>query len=158
MKHAFLLSAAGFAVLASFGLAFGQTNLVQDRANFENADQVALGKIVYAENCAACHGDELQGQANWRQRKADGTLPAPPHDETGHTWHHADEQLFRITKGGVKPPLAPEGYKSDMPAFEAVLTDEEIWAVLSFIKSTWPAKVQAQQERINKAFRSQTIE
>jgi mono/diheme cytochrome c family protein len=97
----------------------------------------------------------LQGQPNWRQRKADGKLPAPPHDDTGHTWHHADQQLFRITKDGVKPPLAPEGYESDMPAFGDVIADEEIWEVLSFIKSTWAEKSRAYQERIDQAFRKQ---
>ncbi len=155
VKRAFLLSAAGLAVLSLIALAFGQNTTEQDRANSENADQVALGKVVYAQHCATCHGDKLQGQLNWRKRKPDGKLPAPPHDETGHTWHHADEQLFRITKGGLKPPLAPEGYESDMPSFGGVLADEEIWAVLSFIKSTWSPKEQTYQERIDKAYRSQ---
>ena len=41
----------------------------------------------YQEYCASCHGVNLEGQANWRSRNQDGTLPAPPHDETGHTWH-----------------------------------------------------------------------
>jgi mono/diheme cytochrome c family protein len=97
----------------------------------------------------------LQGQPNWRERKADGRLPAPPHDDTGHTWHHSDEQLFRITKLGMTPPIAPEGYDSDMPAFGDTLKDEEIWAVLSFIKSTWSVESRVSQERIDQAFRNQ---
>ena len=59
---------------------------------------VALGQQIYAEQCAACHGDNLEGQANWQSRHEDGRLPAPPHDETGHTWHHADELLFGLAK------------------------------------------------------------
>ena len=111
------------------------------QANPDAPDQVSLGKTVYADNCASCHGASLEGQADWRIRKSDGRLPAPPHDETGHTWHHPDEQLFRITKLGLKPPLAPDGYESDMPAFEGTLTDEQIWAALAFIKSTWPEHI-----------------
>ena len=111
------------------------------QANPDGPDQVSLGKTVYAGSCASCHGAKLEGQAEWRIRKSDGRLPAPPHDETGHTWHHPDEQLFRITKLGLKPPLAPDGYESDMPSFEATLTDEQIWAALAFIKSTWPKHI-----------------
>ena len=35
-----------------------------------------LGRVVYAENCASCHGVALEGQVNWRQRGADGCLRA----------------------------------------------------------------------------------
>ena len=56
----------------------------------------------YQEYCASCHGVNLEGQSNWRSRNEDGTLPAPPHDETGHTWHHETEMLFEYTKRSVK--------------------------------------------------------
>ena len=120
-------------------------------ADPNNPEQVELGKSVYAANCASCHGVRLEGQPDWRRRKPDGRLPAPPHDETGHTWHHADDQLFSMTKNGMKPPLAPEGYESDMPAFDDALSDEEIWAALAFIKSTWPIMARKTQNRINRA-------
>tara|TARA_R110000787_G_scaffold208722_1_gene318716 strand:- start:256 stop:774 length:519 start_codon:yes stop_codon:yes gene_type:complete len=121
-----------------------------------DARLVALGLEVYRQNCASCHGAKLEGQPDWRTRKADGKLPAPPHDETGHTWHHADDQLFRLTKNGVKPPLAPDGYRSDMPAFDGVLTDEEIRAALAYIKSSWPDRARARQQRIDDAVRRQS--
>ena len=111
--------------------------------------QVAMGGRVYAEHCAACHGADLEGQQDWRIRRPDGRLPAPPHDETGHTWHHPDDHLFRITRDGMKPPLAPEGYESDMPAFHGKLSDDEIRAALAFIKSRWPPDIRARQESIN---------
>lgn len=119
-------------------------------ADPDDLEMVELGRSVYAAECAACHGAKLEGQPNWRVRKQDGRLPAPPHDESGHTWHHADDILFRITKIGVKPPLAPEGYKSDMPGFADVLSDEEIWASLAFIKSAWPKKALEAQNRISR--------
>jgi S-disulfanyl-L-cysteine oxidoreductase SoxD len=108
------------------------------------------GKRVYEAHCAACHGARLEGQPNWRLRDASGRLPAPPHDATGHTWHHPDEVLFRITKFGVAKAANLKDYDSAMPAYEKVLTDEEIVAVLSFIKAHWPPAVRAKQDEVNK--------
>ena len=110
------------------------------RADPRDAAKVALGYKVYEQHCAACHGAKLEGQPEWRRRLANGRLPAPPHDESGHTWHHADSVLFGITKRGLVPPYAPADYESDMPAFDGKLTDEEIWVVLAFIKSHWKSR------------------
>ena len=121
-------------------------------ANFalkhKDAAVVSLGKQVYAQNCALCHGVALEGQANWQQRDADGYLPAPPHDETGHTWHHPDSYLFLLTKYGIEEMIG-KPYPNNMPAYEEKLTDEEILAVLSYIKSTWPGRIQRQHDQIN---------
>jgi mono/diheme cytochrome c family protein len=118
------------------------------RTEPNNAEQVALGQTVYARHCASCHGANLEGQPNWRQRLPTGNYPAPPHNETGHTWHHPDRYLFETTKYGWQR-FAPPGYQSTMQAFEGVLGDAEIWAVLAFIKSRWPASIRAHQEREN---------
>lgn len=108
-------------------------------ADPDNSRLVALGRAVYEANCAYCHGKRLEGQEDWQIRKPNGRLPAPPHDASGHTWHHPDANLFGIVKNGIQV-YAPPGYESDMPAFGAALNDEQIWAVLAFIKSTWPEK------------------
>lgn len=105
-----------------------------------SAQTLALGGNLYAQHCASCHGASLEGQPNWRSRLPNGRMPAPPHDESGHTWHHPDEVLFGITKHGVVPPYAPPGYQSDMPGFGGKLTDEEIRAVLAYIASHWKSK------------------
>jgi mono/diheme cytochrome c family protein len=110
-------------------------------ANPADPAQVALGRTVYTEHCASCHGAKLEGQPNWREAKPDGRFPAPPHDGSGHTWHHPQDMLFKITKHGIQA-LAPPGHQSDMPAYEGMLTDEQIWAVLAFIASTWPEDIQ----------------
>lgn len=110
------------------------------RANPRDVSKVSAGGKLYAQHCASCHGAKLEGQPNWRQRLPNGRLPAPPHDESGHTWHHPDSVLFEITKRGLVPPYAPKGYESDMPAFGEKLTDEEIWAVLAHIKSHWTSR------------------
>lgn len=121
-------------------------------ADHTNPEQVAQGRQIYQQYCASCHGAELEGQPNWQSRKPSGALPAPPHDETGHTWHHPDEVLFQITKFGMKP-FAPPGWVSEMPAFEGVLSDEQIWAVLAYIKSQWPEKMREYQQQRNEAAR-----
>lgn len=154
-KFLALLTLVGVGVLYSPARMIWGAEMMLNRADPADARLVALGATVYTQHCAACHGDKLQGQPNWRERKPNGRLPAPPHDETGHTWHHPDAFLFLITKNGLRPPLAPKGYESDMPAYDETLNDREIWAVLSFIMSTWPPEQEAYQEKIDDAFRNQ---
>jgi mono/diheme cytochrome c family protein len=116
---------------------------------------LALGQKLYAQHCASCHGAKLEGQPNWQKRLPSGKMPAPPHDESGHTWHHTDEVLFAITKHGLVPPYAPPGYPSDMPAFAGTLSDHEIRAVLAYIESHWtdPELLKARAEIIRNARR-----
>ena len=151
--------AAGTAVLAVL-VALG--GYISWRAGISSADPAGLlrpddpalvtqGAAVYAQACAACHGNALQGEPDWQTANADGTLPAPPHDATGHTWHHADELLFRITKFGTQDALGLENYASNMPAFEGTLTDAEIIAALSFIKASWPEEIRSQHDRLNRS-------
>ena len=109
-------------------------------------DVVTQGADIYATACANCHGIDLEGQPNWRSRNADGRLPAPPHNASGHTWHHDATALFQLTKVGVAEMIGDPDYASDMPAFADTLTDAEIVAVLSFIKSTWPADIRARHD------------
>jgi mono/diheme cytochrome c family protein len=103
--------------------------------------QVALGGKLYMHHCAACHGAKLEGQPDWRKPLPNGRMPAPPHDDSGHTWHHTDRLLFEVTKDGLVPPNAPPGYESDMPAFAGKLSDDEIRAVLAYIASHWSDEV-----------------
>jgi mono/diheme cytochrome c family protein len=111
------------------------------RADPSDSAKVAVGAKVYSQHCSACHGAQLKGQPNWRKRLPSGRLPAPPHDDSGHTWHHPDHVLFGIIKKGLVPPYAPQGYASDMPKFAGTLPDDDIWAVLAYIKSRWPTTV-----------------
>ncbi|HEY1385024.1 MAG TPA: cytochrome c [Dongiaceae bacterium] len=111
---------------------------------------VARGKDVYGASCASCHGTNLEGQANWRERGPDGLLPAPPHDGSGHTWHHPDSVLFEITKFGVQK-FAGVDYKSAMPAFSQQLSDADIAAALSYIESTWPPELRERHDAINRS-------
>lgn len=104
-------------------------------------DLVERGATLYATYCAACHGRRGEGQPHWKIPNPDGTYPAPPHDGSGHTWHHGDGTLFRIVRDGGASLNLP-GFKSNMPAFGQTLSDDEIIAVLTYIKSLWPAHAQ----------------
>lgn len=108
---------------------------------------IARGERIYAEACAACHGANLEGAPDWRTPGPGGRYPAPPHDETGHTWHHGDDLLFRLVKEGTAAVVG-DGYESDMPGFGDVYSDAEIRDVLAYIKSTWPDQQRAVQEQI----------
>lgn len=141
---------AGILVLVSagvigFGLMMPDT---MNRIPYKDASYVSAGAEIYTAQCAACHGAQLEGQANWQDRDADGYLPAPPHDETGHTWHHPDKLLWQLTKYGVQS-VAGSDYVSRMPAFENALTDDQIWAVLAYIKSEWPDEIASRHTEIH---------
>lgn len=97
------------------------------------AAEIARGAELYAQHCAACHGAQLEGQPNWKTTLADGARPAPPHDASGHTWHHSDAVLRWITAQGGGAFSA----QSRMPAFGQTLSAAEVEAILTFIKSRW---------------------
>ena len=100
------------------------------------------GAELFAANCAACHGADGEGQPNWHLKKADGTLPAPPLNGDGHTWHHGDGLLYQIVSQGGKTLEDPRdtGFKSAMPEFGNRLSHEEIIEVLTYVKSLWGDK------------------
>ena len=101
------------------------------------------GEALYATYCAACHGADLEGAPDWQRPGPDGLLPAPPHDETGHTWHHGDQFLFDYVKLGGQQVLddLDVRFTSAMPAFDGILTDTEIEAILDFIRASWPERI-----------------
>lgn len=149
-----LIAVAVVAVVAALSAAIWYLNSPQRKAEhafITPADTalVARGKNIYAQHCASCHGANLEGQPEWRKRLPNGRLPAPPHDESGHTWHHADAVLIDIVQNSLVPGrTAPDGYQTDMPAYGKTLSDEDIVAVLAYIKSKWPAEALEMQKNV----------
>ena len=156
MNRRTLMAGTAVAVVAALAVWLFSGTDQADGALLRPADArlVALGSEIYAENCASCHGTDLKGQPNWRDPGADGLMPAPPHDETGHTWHHPDEILFAITKHGVAKAANLKDYKSAMPIYEGVLSDEEIIAALSWIKAQWPEEIRERHDAMNAQYRA----
>ena len=131
--------------------AFGALVLASAGAQGADSMEAGEGRALYVKHCAGCHGEALEGQPDWRRRLPSGRMPAPPHDASGHTWHHPDQVLFEITKHGPRA-LVGGGYESDMPGFEGVLSDPEIRAVLDYIKSTWPERQRTIQSERSRAY------
>ena len=101
-------------------------------------DRIERGAAVYAAHCSSCHGEKREGQLNWREKTADGTRPAAPAlNDSGNVWSYKDRQLFTIVKNGYVPPYTKPGRESDMPGFRDRLSDDEIHAVLDFIRASW---------------------
>ena len=148
-KHMLTGLAMCLAVVAGSVLASTGTDDVLTALAADDLPMVAQGDKIYQAHCATCHGVQLEGQPDWRQRDDAGFLPAPPHDASGHTWHHADDLLFEITKYGPGVIFADSDYRSHMPAYENILSDEDIVAVLSYIKNTWPDEERQWQEKVN---------
>lgn len=149
MRTTALVGTAAMVLLVTAGTLVSQENTAL--AGIQPADiDIEAGKTLYGDSCASCHGASLEGQPDWRSPSEDGRLPAPPHDDKGHTWHHPDSMIFAYTKLGGKEYLASQGmdFDSGMPGFGEELSDAEIWNILAFIKSTWPTRVrQIQAER-----------
>jgi mono/diheme cytochrome c family protein len=105
------------------------------------------GRALYDTYCAACHGTNLEGAPDWQRPGPDGLFPAPPHDETGHTWHHGDRFLFDYVARGGQAVLDDLGvnFTSAMPAFGDLLQEDEIAAILDFIRQSWPEDIRTIQ-------------
>jgi len=147
MRRLVRLGAVAILIAAAAAWSAWEGATATSKADPDNPAQVALGARVYAEGCASCHGKNLEGEPNWRVRKPNGRNPAPPHDYRGHTWRHADDELFGMVKQGFAA-YAPPGYQTDMMGFADKLSDEEIWAVIAFIKSKWPPEFREYQANI----------
>ena len=91
-----------------------------------DATFVALGETIVAENCVACHGENGKGYIG------------PALNGSAHAWHHPDSLLVSFIRDGIAG--------TQMPAQRDNLTDEEIDAVISYMKSWWsPQQRQKQQ-------------
>jgi thiol:disulfide interchange protein DsbC len=97
-----------------------------------SSEQAQRGEALFRENCAACHGQNAEATANWKQRDADGNFPPPPLNGSAHAWHHDLDLLRRTVREGGKP------LGGVMPAFDGQLGAEEIDSVIAFFQSKWP--------------------
>ena len=120
---------------------------------YKDKAAIKLGQTIYKNKRASCHGISLEGQIGWQTEIVDGRRLAPPHDETGHTWHHPAELLYNMTKYGFEEMLGKK-YPNNMPVYKDILSDGELLAVLGYIKSTWPENIKAIHNEINQRYAS----
>jgi mono/diheme cytochrome c family protein len=144
----------GAVAMASVGIValWTSVELGLDTSDMD-AEVLLAGRTLYQTHCAACHGANLEGQPNWQAPLPNGRLPAPPHDATGHTWHHPDGVLLRITRDGPAAVVG-DGYESDMPGFGGILTESEMRSILDYIKSTWPERERLYQAEMTRRERA----
>jgi copper transport protein len=92
-----------------------------------DSDSIAEGETLYAENCAACHGDTGKGDG-----PVGMTLNPAPADLTIHTVPgvHSDGKLWNWISDGYPGSV--------MPAFKQFLTEEEMWHLVNYIRTLSP--------------------
>lgn len=116
------------------------------RAASANRQEVDTGRLVYQQQCAACHGVKGEGRPGWENRDALGELPPPPHDPTGHTWKHADGMLYKMIYEGWRDPFN-KTKRLTMPAYKETLSPREIRTVIGYLKTLWtPEQRRVQRE------------
>lgn len=104
--------------------------------SFDQA-RIARGAELFRQYCAECHGAGAQGADNWRVRNADGTFLPPPLNGSGHAWHHPWVDL----KNTIRHGTAALG--GNMPAWQAVLTEQQTEDVILWFQSLWSDEVYA---------------
>jgi mono/diheme cytochrome c family protein len=106
-----------------------------------DSGSVEVGRGLYTERCASCHGADLAGDPDWKTPNPDGSYPPPPHDSTGHTWHHSDRLLVDIVRNG-------SGFEqSRMPTFSD-LSVEQVLSIVEYLKTTWGPEERAFQWQV----------
>jgi mono/diheme cytochrome c family protein len=93
--------------------------------------QVDLGKTVFSDNCARCHGAKAQGTDKWRTPLPDGNYPPPPLNGSAHAWHHPLKGLqTTLREGGAR-------FGGTMPGFGNTLSEDEQDAAIAYFQSLW---------------------
>lgn len=138
MRHPIRLKAAATAAVAIIS-ACSQGGVVGEPLD---PDRVAYGGERYQQHCASCHRPDLSGDPDWKTPNDDDSFRPPPHDSSGHTWHHPDRVLIEIIRDGSDFP------QSRMPSFGDKLTDDDIEAILDFFKDNWGPEERAYQKQV----------
>jgi mono/diheme cytochrome c family protein len=92
------------------------------------AENIAAGREAFSHYCVACHG--MDGQ-NTGVPFADSMSPPVPSLNSSEVQSYTDGQLKWVIDNGIEP--------SGMPASRGILSDEEIWSTILFIRHLPPA-------------------
>ena len=92
----------------------------------DDPEAVAAGEALFGSQCSACHGTDGRGDGP----VAAGETPAPT-DVIGSAEAQSDGYLFwRLSEGRISA-----GNPSTMPAFGRLLSEDEIWFVIAYLRS-----------------------
>jgi len=130
--------------LAALGVVIVSLTTPRPGERWYGREEVALGRQLYAQHCAQCHGVGAQGAANWQRPGPDGKMPPPPLNGTGHAWHHPMRDLESVIQNGTP---------GNMPAWRDKLSVDETKAVIAWFQSLWPAEIYAAWDRMDRAAR-----
>ena len=94
-------------------------------------EKIALGKVVYYQNCYYCHGDYMAADGHY----ANALKPPPISFQDPGTIAMLEETFlfWRVAKGGPGLPDAGTPWDSSMPVWEDMLTEDEMWSVILFM-------------------------
>jgi mono/diheme cytochrome c family protein len=124
----------GAVVLSACGGAPAATTRVAPPADFAsktnpvagNADAAAKGKTQYTALCQSCHGEKGLGDG-----PAGSALTPKPVNLKLTAAEASDAYIFwRISEGGAMDP-----FKSSMPAHKSTLKEDQIWQLVTYVKS-----------------------
>jgi mono/diheme cytochrome c family protein len=98
------------------------------QARLVNPAVMELGRKVYAKQCAVCHGDEGKGQA-----------PAYPPlaGNQSITMSSPVNSIRMVLNGGYAPGTRKNPRPHGMPPFSHILDDDEVSAVVTYIRVAW---------------------
>ncbi len=96
--------------------------------NTESSLLISLGKTVYDKNCASCHGTQGEGK--------------PPHwpplaNNQSIEMQSAVNPIRMVLNGGYPPGTKGNPMPYGMPPFAGLLSDNEVAAVVSYIRTAW---------------------
>jgi mono/diheme cytochrome c family protein len=98
------------------------------QASSTNSEVLALGQKVYGNRCASCHGEKGEGGGT--------AYPALAGHRT--VTMNQSANLVRVIISGGFPPTTPGNPRPyGMPPFGQSLSDAEIAAVATYVRSSW---------------------
>jgi len=120
-----------------------EIELIQRSARWYSKDQVAQGGLVFAANCAICHGSNAEGiTEDWKQRLDDGSFAPPPLNGSAHAWHHPNSMLIQVIDNGGA------AFGGKMPAFKDALQEAEKLAAIAYFQNYWTDEIYGQWEKM----------